>query len=42
MFSVQTCDLQIESLTQTVTMRRHPTSRADNHCLSESNVNNSE
>ncbi|XP_029669948.1 dedicator of cytokinesis protein 1 isoform X1 [Formica exsecta] len=41
-YGKRTCDLQIESLTQTVTMRRPPTSRGDNHCLSESNMNNSE
>ncbi|XP_011337215.1 dedicator of cytokinesis protein 1 isoform X1 [Ooceraea biroi] len=41
-YGKRTCDLQIESLTQTVTMRRPPASRTDNHCLSESNVNNSE
>ncbi|XP_011063239.1 PREDICTED: dedicator of cytokinesis protein 1 isoform X2 [Acromyrmex echinatior] len=41
-YGKRTCDLQIESLTQTVTMRRPPISRGDNHCLSESNMNNSD
>ncbi|XP_014489472.1 PREDICTED: dedicator of cytokinesis protein 1 isoform X4 [Dinoponera quadriceps] len=41
-YGKRTCDLQIESLTQTVTMRRPPTSRGDNHCLSESNMINTE
>ncbi|KAL0128387.1 hypothetical protein PUN28_003578 [Cardiocondyla obscurior] len=41
-YGKRTCDLQIESLTQTVTMRRPPTSRGDNYCVSESNMNNSE
>lgn len=37
-FSRQTCDLQIESLTQTVTMRKHHAHRGENHRLSESSV----
>ncbi|KAL0128383.1 hypothetical protein PUN28_003578 [Cardiocondyla obscurior] len=41
-YGKRTCDLQIESLTQTVTMRRPPTSRGDNYCVSESNMNNSD
>ena len=41
-YGLQTCDLQIETLTQPVTMRRHQTSRGENHRLSESNIMNSE
>ncbi|KAK9296204.1 hypothetical protein QLX08_009705 [Tetragonisca angustula] len=41
-YGKRTCDLQIENLTQPVTMRRHQTSRGENHRLSESNIMNSE
>ena len=41
-YGKRTCDLQIESLTQTVTMRRPQASRGDSHRLSESNIGNSE
>lgn len=38
-YVLQTCDLQIENLTQSVTMRRHQASRGEIHRLSESNIN---
>ncbi|KOX80154.1 Dedicator of cytokinesis protein 2 [Melipona quadrifasciata] len=41
-YGKRTCDLQIENLTQPVTMRRHQTSRGENHRLSESNIMNSD
>ncbi|XP_076229499.1 dedicator of cytokinesis protein myoblast city isoform X7 [Nomia melanderi] len=41
-YGKRTCDLQIETLTQTVTMRRPQTVRGENHRLSESNIVNSE
>ncbi|XP_053976094.1 dedicator of cytokinesis protein 1 isoform X2 [Hylaeus volcanicus] len=41
-YGKRTCDLQIETLTQTVTMRRPQPSRGDNHRLSESNIINSD
>ncbi|XP_076678471.1 dedicator of cytokinesis protein myoblast city isoform X2 [Andrena cerasifolii] len=41
-YGKRTCDLQIESLTQTVTMRRPQASRGDSHRLSESNIGNSD
>lgn len=37
-FDIQTCDLQIESMTQGVTMRRHQPPRGDTHRLSEASV----
>ncbi|XP_024936302.1 dedicator of cytokinesis protein 1 isoform X7 [Cephus cinctus] len=37
-YGKRTCDLQIETLTQTVTMRKHPTSRGESHRLSETSV----
>ncbi|XP_020283330.1 dedicator of cytokinesis protein 1 isoform X3 [Pseudomyrmex gracilis] len=40
-YGKRTCDLQIESLTQTVTMRRPPISRGD-QCLSDVNMNHSD
>ncbi|XP_076229494.1 dedicator of cytokinesis protein myoblast city isoform X2 [Nomia melanderi] len=41
-YGKRTCDLQIETLTQTVTMRRPQTVRGENHRLSESNIVNSD
>ncbi|XP_043247936.1 dedicator of cytokinesis protein 1 isoform X3 [Colletes gigas] len=41
-YGKRTCDLQIETITQTVTMRRPQASRGDNHRLSESNIINSD
>ncbi|XP_076174409.1 dedicator of cytokinesis protein myoblast city isoform X2 [Ptiloglossa arizonensis] len=41
-YGKRTCDLQIEALTQTVTMRRPQASRSDSHRLSESNIINSD
>ncbi|XP_034179814.1 dedicator of cytokinesis protein myoblast city isoform X2 [Osmia lignaria lignaria] len=41
-YGKRTCDLQIETLTHTVTMRRTQASRGDNHRLSESNITNSD
>ncbi|KAG7190735.1 hypothetical protein KM043_006809 [Ampulex compressa] len=41
-YGKRTCDLQIDSLTQTVTMRRPQTARGDNHRLSESHVVNTD
>ncbi|XP_061941676.1 dedicator of cytokinesis protein 1 isoform X6 [Apis cerana] len=38
-YGKRTCDLQIENLTQSVTMRRHQASRGEIHRLSESNIN---
>ncbi|XP_050594604.1 dedicator of cytokinesis protein 1 isoform X7 [Bombus affinis] len=41
-YGKRTCDLQIESLTQPVMMRRHQNSRGENNRLSESHIMNSE
>ncbi|XP_033191354.1 dedicator of cytokinesis protein myoblast city isoform X4 [Bombus vancouverensis nearcticus] len=41
-YGKRTCDLQIESLTQPVMMRRHQSSRGENNRLSESHIMNSE
>ncbi|XP_043601212.1 dedicator of cytokinesis protein 1 isoform X7 [Bombus pyrosoma] len=41
-YGKRTCDLQIESLTQSVMMRRHQSSRGENNRLSESHIMNSE
>ncbi|XP_076651042.1 dedicator of cytokinesis protein myoblast city isoform X1 [Halictus rubicundus] len=41
-YGKRTCDLQLENLSQIVTMRRPQTSRGDNHRLSESNITNSD
>ncbi|XP_076395116.1 dedicator of cytokinesis protein myoblast city isoform X3 [Megachile rotundata] len=41
-YGKRTCDLQIETLTHTVTMRRTQAARGDNHRLSESNMTNSD
>ncbi|XP_071866662.1 dedicator of cytokinesis protein myoblast city isoform X3 [Bombus fervidus] len=41
-YGKRTCDLQIESLTQPVMMRRHQSSRGENNRLSESHIMNSD
>ncbi|XP_043601208.1 dedicator of cytokinesis protein 1 isoform X4 [Bombus pyrosoma] len=41
-YGKRTCDLQIESLTQSVMMRRHQSSRGENNRLSESHIMNSD
>ncbi|XP_078053338.1 dedicator of cytokinesis protein myoblast city isoform X1 [Augochlora pura] len=41
-YGKRTCDLQFETLSHTVTMRRPQTSKGDNHRLSESNITNSD
>ncbi|XP_050594602.1 dedicator of cytokinesis protein 1 isoform X5 [Bombus affinis] len=41
-YGKRTCDLQIESLTQPVMMRRHQNSRGENNRLSESHIMNSD
>ncbi|CAL7938045.1 unnamed protein product [Xylocopa violacea] len=41
-YGKKSCDLQVESLTQPVTMRRNQALRGENHRLSESNIINSE
>ncbi|XP_046628912.1 dedicator of cytokinesis protein 1 isoform X2 [Neodiprion virginianus] len=37
-YGKRTCDLQIETMTQSVTMRRHQTLKGENHRLSEASV----
>ncbi|XP_026674071.1 dedicator of cytokinesis protein 1 isoform X3 [Ceratina calcarata] len=41
-YGKKTCDLQVESLSQPVTMRRHQASRGETHRLSESNISNTD
>ncbi|XP_076759593.1 dedicator of cytokinesis protein myoblast city isoform X4 [Xylocopa sonorina] len=41
-YGKKSCDLQVESITQPVTMRRNQALRGENHRLSESNIINSE
>ncbi|XP_076759592.1 dedicator of cytokinesis protein myoblast city isoform X3 [Xylocopa sonorina] len=41
-YGKKSCDLQVESITQPVTMRRNQALRGENHRLSESNIINSD